>query len=128
MFCNYLAPRSGLRGIVCQPVCLCVSVCPADILLFYFSAISRDIDLKFIQDIYSVVFNSLKQIEKWRHKNMSIFDPNSHTKIINSHTIVNKNQNNMPVIQPSPTHILYQCAKFGDDRTSLNVILDVCDV
>ena len=29
----------------------------------------------------------------------------------------------MAVIQPRPTHILYQCAKFGDDRTSFNVIL-----
>ena len=28
----------------------------------------------------------------------------------------------MAVIQPRPTHILYQCAKFGDDRTSFNVI------
>ena len=27
----------------------------------------------------------------------------------------------MAVIQPRPTHILYQCAKFGDDRTSFNV-------
>ena len=26
-----------------------------------------------------------------------------------------------------PTHILYQCAKFGDDRTSFNVIFDMCD-
>ena len=26
------------------------------------------------------------------------------------------------------SHILYQCAKCGDDRTSLNVICDVCDV
>ena len=34
----------------------------------------------------------------------------------------------MAVIQPRPTHILYQCAKFGDDRTSFNVIFDVCDV
>ena len=34
----------------------------------------------------------------------------------------------MAVIQPHPTHILYQCAKFGDDRTSFNVIFDVCDV
>ena len=34
----------------------------------------------------------------------------------------------MAVIQPRPTHILYQCAKFGDDLTSLNVIFDVCDV
>ena len=29
---------------------------------------------------------------------------------------------------PSYTHILYQCVKFGDDRTSFNVICDVCDV
>ena len=28
----------------------------------------------------------------------------------------------MAVIQPRPTHILYQCAKFGDDQTSFNVI------
>ena len=35
---------------------------------------------------------------------------------------------NMAVIQPRPTHILYQCAKFGDDRTSFNVIFEVCDV
>ena len=28
----------------------------------------------------------------------------------------------MAVTQPRPNHILYQCAKFGDDRTSFNVI------
>ena len=32
----------------------------------------------------------------------------------------------MAVIQPRRTHILYQCAKFGDDRTSFNVIFYVC--
>ena len=60
-------PRRGLRGIVftrsvCLSVCVCVcvSVCPANILVFYFSAIRRDIDLKFIQDTYRVVLNSLK--------------------------------------------------------------------
>ena len=56
-------PRRGLRGIVfTRSVCLsvCVSVCPANILVFYFSAIRRDIDLKFIQDTYIVVLNSLK--------------------------------------------------------------------
>ena len=66
-------PRRGLRGIVftrsvcvsvclsaCLSVCMCVSVCPADILVFYLSAIRRDIDLKFIQDTYRVVLNSLK--------------------------------------------------------------------
>ena len=45
-----------------------------------------------------------------------------------SHKIVPKTQNNMAVIQPRPTHMLYQCVKFGDDRTSFNVICDVCDV
>ena len=45
----------------------------------------------------------------------------------NSHKIVNKNLKHMAVIQSRPTHILYQCAKFGDDRTSFNVIFDVCD-
>ena len=34
----------------------------------------------------------------------------------------------MAVIQHRPTHILYQCAKFGDDRTLFNVIFDVRDV
>ena len=52
---------------------------------------------------------------------------NSYTKITNYHKIVNQNLKNMAVIQPRPT-ILYQCAKFGDDRTSFNVIFDVCDV
>ena len=40
-------------------VCVCLCVCPANILVFYFSAIRRDIDLKFIQDTYRVVLNSL---------------------------------------------------------------------
>ena len=39
---------------------LSVCLCPANILVFYFSAIRRDIDLKFIQDTYRVVLNSLK--------------------------------------------------------------------
>ena len=34
----------------------------------------------------------------------------------------------MAVIQPRPTRILYQRAKFGDDRASFNVIFDACDV
>ena len=34
----------------------------------------------------------------------------------------------MAVIQPRHTLILYQCVKLGDDRTSFNVIFDVCDV
>ena len=36
-------------------------MCPANILVFYFSAIGRDIDLKFIQDTYRVVLDSLKK-------------------------------------------------------------------
>ena len=53
---------------MCLSVCLCVcvSVCPADILVFYFSAIRRDIDLKFIQDTYRVVLNS--QVKSQGHR------------------------------------------------------------
>ena len=54
---------------VCLSVCLCV--CPANILVFYFSAIRRDIDLKFIQDNYRVVLNShinTKHIDLHRSK------------------------------------------------------------
>ena len=71
---RYLAPGGGCEVLfspglsvcvcvcvcVCLCVCVCVSVCPANILVFYFSAIRRDIDLKFIQDTYMVVLNSLK--------------------------------------------------------------------
>ena len=49
--------RRGLRGIV-----LALSVCQANILVFYFSAIIRDINLKFIQDTYRVVLNSIKKL------------------------------------------------------------------
>ena len=34
----------------------------------------------------------------------------------------------MAVTQPRPTHFLYECAKFGDDRTSFNVMFYVRDV
>ena len=34
----------------------------------------------------------------------------------------------MAIIQPRPTHIIYQFATFGDDRASFNVIVDECDV
>ena len=34
----------------------------------------------------------------------------------------------MAVMQPRSTPIIYQYAKFGDDRMSFNVIFDVCDV
>ena len=73
MYTCYLAPGGGCEVLfspglsVCLCVCLsvcvcvCVCVCPANILVFYFSAIRRDIDLKFMQDIYRVVLNSLKK-------------------------------------------------------------------
>ena len=47
---------------VCLSVCLCVCV-SGRYLVFYFSAIRRDIDLKFIQDTYIVVLNSMKNID-----------------------------------------------------------------
>ena len=55
------SPSEGVARYCFHPVCLslCVSVCPANILVFYLSAIRRDIDLKFIQDTYRVVLNSL---------------------------------------------------------------------
>ena len=51
---------------MCVSVCLCV--CPVNILVFYFSAIGKDIDLKFIQDTYRVVLNSQKNIDIHRSK------------------------------------------------------------
>ena len=60
------SPPEGVARYCFHPVCVCVclsvcvSVCPANIFVFYFSAIRRDIDLKFIQDTYMVVLNSLK--------------------------------------------------------------------
>ena len=59
------SPPNGVAMYCFDPVCLsaCLSVCmsvgPANILVFYFSAIRRDIDLKYIQDTYRVVLNSL---------------------------------------------------------------------
>ena len=38
---------------------MCLCVCPVNILVFYFSAIIRDIDLKCIYDTYGVVLNLL---------------------------------------------------------------------
>ena len=58
------SPLEGVARYCFHPVCLCVcvSVCPANILLFYFSATRRDIDLKLIQDTYRVVLVSLKKL------------------------------------------------------------------
>ena len=57
-----------LSVCLCVCLCVCVCVCPANILVFYFSAIRRDTDLKFIQDIYRVVLNSLTKIDLHRSK------------------------------------------------------------
>ena len=46
----------------------------------------------------------------------------------NSYTAVNIAHEKYGSHKPRPTHIIYQCAKCGDDRTSFNVICDVCDV
>ena len=63
----FTSPPEGLRGIVFTlSVCLCV--CPANILVFYLSAIRWDIDLKFIQDTHTVVLNSQKNIDLHRSK------------------------------------------------------------
>ena len=72
--CLVTSPPEGAARYCFHPVCLsvcvsvCLSVCPADILVFYFSAIRRDIDLKFIQDTYRVVLNSLNKIDLHRSK------------------------------------------------------------
>ena len=55
------SPPEGVARYSCDPVCLSVCVCPANILVNYLSAIRRDIDLKFIQDTYRVVLNPLKK-------------------------------------------------------------------
>ena len=68
----YLAPGGGCEVLfspglsVCLSVCVCI--CVSDILVFYFSAIGRDIDLKFIQDTCRVVPNSLKIFDLHRSK------------------------------------------------------------
>ena len=74
-----------------------------------------------------------ERAERLRHKkyvniiltfNMS----NSYTAVNIAHQIVNRNLKNTSVMQPRPTHIIYQCVKCGDNRTSFNVICGVCDV
>ena len=70
-------PHRGVARHCFHPVCLsvclcvCVSVCVCvrpNILVFYFSAIRKDIDLKFIQDTYRIVFNTQKHIDLHRSK------------------------------------------------------------
>ena len=55
-------PPEGVVRYCFDPVCLYVCLCVANIWLFYFSTIRRDIDLKFMQDTYRVVLNSLKKM------------------------------------------------------------------
>ena len=56
----YLAPGGGCEVLFSPYLSVCLCVRPI-FWYFYFSAISRDIDLKFIHDTYRVVLNSLKQ-------------------------------------------------------------------
>ena len=77
---------------------------------------------------YSIRWNNKNWSEQRNDatNNTSIFDfkmQNSYTEVTISHKIVKKSKK-----YGSHTHILYECAKFGDDRTSFNVIFDVCDV
>ena len=65
---HYLAPGGGCEVLFSPGLSVCVSVCPANILVFNFSAIRIDIDLKFIQDTYRVILNSLKQKDLHRSK------------------------------------------------------------
>ena len=68
------SPPEGVARYCFHPVylsvcvCVCLCVCPANILVFYFSAIRRDIDLKFMQDIYRVVLNTQNNIDLNRSK------------------------------------------------------------
>ena len=52
---------------------------------------------------------------------------NSYAEVTISHKIVKKSKK-YGSYTARPTHILHQCAKFGDDRTSFNLICDVYDV
>ena len=80
----YLAPGGGCEVLFwpCLSVCMYVYVmCPTSILLFYFSAIRRDIDL--IQNTYRVnglghrdstlLFEGTVISQKLRHRKISIF-------------------------------------------------------
>ena len=82
---------------------MCLSVCPANILVFYFSDIRRDIDLKFIQETYRVVLNSLGKndlqrdgtllfegtviSQKLSHRKISIFFVDTSVYAISNETI-----------------------------------------
>ena len=64
----YLAPGGGCEVLFSPGLSVCVSVCPTNILVFYLSAVRRDIDLKFIHDTYRVVLNSQgRYIAFWRY-------------------------------------------------------------
>ena len=82
---------------------------------------------------YQMKQSKLERAEKWRHNKyvniwrLTFKTPIPHGAVNIAHQI-NKNQKNMAVIQPRPTHILNMSAKCGDDRTPINVICDVCDV
>ena len=81
--------------------------------------------------LYSMKQLNLERAEKWRRKKIRQYLTLTCKTPIPRLPFFKNRQNdlkNMAVIQPRPTHILYQCAKFGDDRTSFNVMFDVCDI
>ena len=97
------------------------------ILLFESSVISQKLShRKNFNFFHRHLFGYNKNWSEQRNdvtKNTLIFSfnmKNSYTEVTISHKIVNKNLKNMAVILSRPTHILYQCAKFGDDRTSIS--------
>ena len=62
----YLAPGGGCE-VLFSPglsVCVCVCVCVSG----QYFGIRRDIDLKFMQDMYRVVLNTQKNIDRHRSK------------------------------------------------------------
>ena len=65
------SPPEGVARYCFDPVC--ASVCPANILVFYFSPIRRDIDLKFIQDTYMVVINAHTKFTNFSQNVVKIF-------------------------------------------------------
>ena len=83
-----------------------LSVCPANILVFYFSAIRRDIDLKFIQDTYWVVLNSLKIIDL--HRSLKIDLHRSMVKVTGTaHCFLKVQSYHKKKMSSTPLRILY---------------------
>ena len=67
MLLLFTSPPEGIGGIVFI-LSVCVSVCPANILVFYLSDIRRDIDLKCIQVTYIGLYSIHSKIDIYRSK------------------------------------------------------------